>query len=175
MKEHDIESGNVPETKEQGFLASISNAAVHVGAVLLQITAVALVINALYRYTIGGGFMILSEGSRFVLLVVVFLGLAGTHLSGGHVKVEILMSALPHRIRSVLEGYLVPVVSIVFLALIIWSGWVATMQMYAHGTTTPTRPAILLWPLAAVVPLGAGLLVLVLLGQLLRRLTGSRP
>lgn len=174
MKNDDIAPAAVPDPKERDLLGVIAKAGVHLGAVLLQIAAVALVINAIYRYTVGGGFLVLAEGSRFVLLVVVFLGLAGTHLAGGHVRVEILMTALPTRVRKLLEHYLIPLASILFLSLIIWSGWVATMQMFDHGTTTPTRPAILMWPIAAVVPLGAGLLVLVLIAQFIRRIVRSR-
>lgn len=151
-------------------LERVATGAAHVGAVLLQIAAVALVVNAIYRYTVGGGFLIISEATRFTFLLVVFLGLAGTHLAGGHVRVEILLSALPKRVQTPLLGYIVPVVSIFFLSLLAWSGWVATEQMYAYGTTTPTRPAILLWPIAAVVPAGSALLIVLLIIDFVRQL-----
>jgi TRAP-type C4-dicarboxylate transport system permease small subunit len=147
----------------------IAAGAVHVAAILLQLAAVALVVNAVYRYTVGGGFPIIAESSRFALLLVVFLGLAGTHVVGGHVRVELLLQALPKRLQSLLTDFLVPLVSILFLGLLGWSGWVATAQMFALGTTTPSRPAILLWPIAAVVPAGCVLLILLLVLNLVRR------
>jgi TRAP-type C4-dicarboxylate transport system permease small subunit len=102
-------------------------------------------------------------------ILVVFLGLAGTHVVGGHVRVELLLQALPKRLQSLLTDFLVPLVSILFLGLLGWSGWVATAQMFALGTTTPSRPAILLWPIAAVVPAGCVLLILLLVLNLVRR------
>lgn len=151
-------------------LEKIATAAVHAAAIILQVAAVALVVNAVYRYTVGGGFALISEATRFSLLIVVFLGLAGTHIVGGHVKVDLLLSALPHRVRNLTDGYLVPVASILYLGLLGWSGWMATSQMFAAGTTTPSQPYITLWPIVAVIPLGCGLLILILLLHLLRRI-----
>lgn len=163
-----------PESEERGLLERIATAAVHVAALLLQIAAVALVVNAVYRYTVGGGFAVISEATRFSLLIVVFLGLAGTHIVGGHVKVELLIGALPQRLQSLLAGYLVPVVSIFYLGLLGWAGWIATAQMFKHGTTTPSPPHITLWPIALVIPLGCGLLAVILLRQMLGRLLSAR-
>jgi len=158
------------EASGRNPIERIAKAAVHVAAILLQLAAVALVVNAVYRYTLGGGFLIIAEGTRFALLLVVFLGLAGTHAVDGHVRVELLLQALPARLRGFLLDFLIPLASIFFLVLLAWSGWVATEQMFAQGTTTPTRPAILLWPIAAVVPAGCALLILLLLLNLFRRI-----
>ncbi len=152
-------------------LEKLAKAAVHVAAIILQIAAVALVVNAFYRYTVGGGFSVIDEGTRFSLLIVVFLGLAGTHIVGGHVKVDLLLSALPRRAMSLINGYLVPVASMLFLGMLGWSGWAATVQMYKQGTTTPSQPYITMWPINAVIPFGCGLLILILLLHLLRRIS----
>jgi TRAP-type C4-dicarboxylate transport system permease small subunit len=149
-------------------LERIAKLGVHVAAIILQVAAVGLVVNALYRYTIGGGFALITEASRFSLLIVVFLGLAGTHIVGGHVRVELFLSAIPARLRALLVNYIVPVVSIFYLSVLGWSGWTATAQMFANGTTTPSRPYILMWPIASVIPLGCGLLILILLLHLVR-------
>lgn len=157
-----------------GWVGRIATAGVHIGAILLQITAVLLVVNALYRYTIGGGFPIITEITRFALLYIVFLALAGTHLIGGHVRVELALMNLPARLRSLIEGYLVPLGSIFYLSLLGWAGWVTARNMFFLGTTTPSRPAILLWPVVGVIPLGCGLLIVLLLLQLYRRVrTGT--
>lgn len=152
-------------------LEKIASGAVHVAAIVLQIAAVALVVNATYRYTLGGGFPVIDEGARFSLLIVVFLGLAGTHIVGGHVKVDLLLSALPRRAKVIINGYLVPLASMLFLSLLGWSGWVSTLQMYKRGTTTPSQPYITMWPLNAVIPFGCALLFLILLLHLLRRVS----
>lgn len=152
-------------------LEKLATASVHVAAIILQIAAVALVVNAIYRYTVGGGFPTIDESARFSLLIVVFLGLAGTHIVGGHVKVDLLLSTLPKRVMSIINGYLVPVGSMLFLGLLGWSGWVSTLQMYRHGTTTPSQPYITLWPISAVIPFGCALLMLILLLHLLRRIS----
>lgn len=152
-------------------LEKIAVAGAHVAALVLQVAAVALVVNALYRYTVGGGFALISEATRFSLMIVVFLGIAGTHIAGGHVRVDLLLSALPARAKDLIAGYLVPVASIFYLALLGWSGWVATAQMFAQGTTTPSEPYITMWPIVAVVPFGCGLLILILLLHLLRRIS----
>lgn len=170
-------SGHSDDTIEpigQNPLEKIATGAVHVAALILQIAAVALVVNAAYRYTVGGGFTLISEATRFSLLIVVFLGLAGTHIVGGHVRVDLLLSALPDRAKELIAGYLVPVASIFYLCLLGWSGWVATAQMFAQGTTTPSQPYITLWPIASVIPIGCGLLILILLLHLARRISRAK-
>ncbi|AXV17866.1 hypothetical protein CYG48_18925 (plasmid) [Neorhizobium sp. SOG26] len=157
------------EPAGQNPLEKIATGAIHIAAIVLQIAAVALVVNALYRYTVGGGFPLIDEGARFSLLIVVFLGLAGTHMVGGHVKVDLLLAVLPRSLTSIINGYLVPLASIIFLGLLGWSGWKTTLQMYMRGTTTPSQPYITLWPFNAVVPFGCSLLILLLLLHLLRR------
>ncbi len=170
-------STNAPENPADaapsGPVEKVAGFAVHVAAIVLQVAAVALVINALYRYTLGGGFPVITEVTRFALLIIVFLGLAGTHVVGGHVRVEILLTNLPAWLRRTFEGYLVPVVSIFYLSLLGWAGWLATVQMFNHGTTTPTRPFIVLWPFASVIPIGCALLIIVLIVHLLRRIFGA--
>lgn len=152
-------------------LEKLATAVVHVAAVILQVAAVALVVNAIYRYTVGGGFPVIDEGARFSLLIVVFLGLAGTHIVGGHVKVDLLLAVLPKRVTSAINGYLVPLGSMLFLGLLGWSGWKSTLQMYLRGTTTPSQPYITLWPISAVIPFGCGLLILLLLLHLMPRIS----
>ncbi|MDP2780073.1 TRAP transporter small permease [Devosia sp.] len=169
-KQSDDEAQQAPATGVE----KLAVAGVHLAAIILQVAAVALVVNAVYRYTVGGGFGVITEVTRFALLVVVFLGLAGTHLVSGHVQVEIALASLPQRFRDMLEGYVIPVMSGLYLAFLGWAGWVATVQMFQSGTTTPSRPAILMWPFAAVVPLGCGLLIVILLVQVFRRVTRRR-
>ncbi len=171
MSHNNSHSDDSVETAGNNPLEKIATGAVHVAAIVLQIAAVALVVNAIYRYTVGGGFPTIDEGARFSLLIVVFLGLAGTHIVGGHVKVDLLLSALPKRLTSVINGYLVPITSILFLAMLAWSGWVSTLQMYQHGTTTPSQPYITMWPISSVIPFGCVLLILILLLHLLRRIS----
>jgi len=172
---HSADTSETGEQAQSSVIEKVAGFAVHVAAGVLQIAAVGLVVNALYRYTVGGGFPVINEATRFALLVIVFLGLAGTHIAGGHVRVEILLSNLPIWQRRALEGFLVPIVSIFYLTLLGWAGWQATAQMFSHGTTTPTRPFIVLWPFVAVIPIGCGLLILVLVFYLLRRLAGATP
>jgi TRAP-type C4-dicarboxylate transport system permease small subunit len=171
MSHHKGHSDDSVEPVGNNPLEKIASGAVHVAAIVLQIAAVALVVNAIYRYTVGGGFPVIDEGARFSLMIVVFLGLAGTHIIGGHVKVDLLLSALPKRAKVIINGYLVPLASMFFLALLGWSGWVSTLKMYNLGTTTPSQPYITMWPLSAVIPFGCGLLFLILLLHLLRRIS----
>lgn len=148
--------------------------ATHLAAILLQVAALAIVVNAVYRYTIGGGFAIVSELGRFTLMWMVFLALAGTHLAGGHVRVELLVSRLGPRAGAILTNWVVPLASLGFLGLILRASWHATLTMVARGTQLPSNPPLPMWPLMAVVPFGTTLLMVVIVSGLLRRLTASR-
>ena len=155
-------------------LRPIADAAAHVAAFLMQVTAVGVLINAIYRYALGGRFSLVSELANFSLFVVVFLGLAATHLTGGNVRVELLLSLVKDRQRAFIDAFIVPLGSLLFLGLITYAGAEMTWIMFENGTTTPSRPAILMWPIMAVMPVGCSFLILILAIQFVSRLTTRR-
>lgn len=152
----DASSGN-------GLIGKLAQFAMHIAAGLLFITMLAIVVNAGIRYTVGGGVHMILELSGFIFMWLIFLGLAGTYLVGGHVTVEALLSQVSPRARSVMEGLIVPVVAGGYTLVIGIAGATVTHQLFAEGTLTDGVIPLLLWPVMIIMPIGCALLLLALL------------
>ena len=134
-----------------------------VAAILLVMLAI--VVNSLDRYIFGGGIHLIIELARFVMLFIVFLGLAGTHLVAGHVSVDLLLSHLSDRTNEILRRYFVPVVTLVYVCFIFYSGLIMTYRLFAEGTVSTGTIPIPLGPMLAVMPFGCLLLIVVLVAE----------
>jgi TRAP-type mannitol/chloroaromatic compound transport system permease small subunit len=84
---------------------------------------------------------------------------AYTHLHDNHVRVDLLHGRWSARTRAVVDILTAPVFLVGMVALIYFGGdW--TLQAFERGTTTGTRWNPPVWPLRALIPLGALLLLL---------------
>jgi len=140
-------------------------AGVHLAAGLLALAMLAIVVNSLDRYIFGGGIHLIIELAKFVMLFIVFLGLAGTHLVAGHVSVDLLLSQLSDRTNEFLRRYFVPVVTLVYVCFIFYSGYIMTYRLFADGTVSTGTIPVPLGPMLAVMPFGCLLLIVVLVAE----------
>ncbi|KMY68077.1 C4-dicarboxylate ABC transporter substrate-binding protein [Desulfocarbo indianensis] len=67
------------------------------------------------------------ELSSYMLSIFVLLGIAYTQQAKGHVRVTMLTTRLPRRLRLVLE-MLTTILSLVIIAVLAWQGWVVGME-----------------------------------------------
>ena len=141
---------------------------------LLFIVMLAIVFNSADRYIFGGGIHLIIESAKFVMLFVVFLGLAGTHLVSGHVSVDLLLSHLSDRTNDRLRRYFVPAVTLIYLCLIFYSGLVVTWRLFADGVVSTGIIPIPLGPMLAVMPFGCLLMILVLVAECKHFFMGGR-
>ncbi|MCB1387628.1 MAG: TRAP transporter small permease [Rhodobacteraceae bacterium] len=141
------------------------------GLVIL-ITALAVTVNALARYTLSRDIALITEFGGFVFLVVIFLGLAGTFLAGSHVSVELLSAIAPERFARWFEAIAIPALCFVFTTVLVVVSAMMTMRYYASGRVTIGFYPLPYWLLMSVVPLGSLVLDLVLMRLLVARLRG---
>lgn len=95
----------------------------------------------------------------YLMIAVVFFGLAGTERTNGHVRVDLVLAMMPRRLRLGLDTLYLLAAAVLF-GLIAWkAGDTAWMNLKANRWTggampLPTAPS---W---AIVSLGAGVLSL---------------
>lgn len=110
------------------------------------------------------------EMSEFMLAIFGILGMAYTHQSGANVKVTMLTSALPPRLARLTEIITI-LLSFQIIAMLVWYGMVSGIEEVQAGTTTDTL-GIPLYPLYFLLSVGAGLLCLELLVNLIESARG---
>jgi TRAP-type C4-dicarboxylate transport system permease small subunit len=106
------------------------------------------------------------EVFEILLPAIVLLGLGYTQGNNAHVRVEILLSRLSFRKKTVLN--LITNGCALFISvLILWRGWLLTTGYWRMGRMIPTIEVPMFLP-QLLVPLGASMLTLVLVVQMLQ-------
>lgn len=103
---------------------------------------------------------------EILLPAIVLLGLGYTQGNKAHVRVEILLSRLSFRKQTVLN-FVTNALALFISVLILWRGWVLTTVYWRMGRTIPTIDVPMFLP-QLLVPLGALMLILVLIVQMIQ-------
>lgn len=113
-----------------------------------------------------------TEVSELLLVVLVFLGLAGAQQKRQNYAIDVMSRHLPMTLQNVLEvlGYIFCLVLTLGLA---WFSTKQAMSSYARGEAGFGIIAFPIWPARFVLALGLWLLSLQFICDILRFLTGN--
>ena len=116
----------------------------------------------------------LAEIGGFLFLGAVFLGLAGTFARGGHVRVTLLIRALPDQVGR----WLAALVALGAAALAVFSTWSSFLQLrdsIAFNSVSFGMVKVPLWMPQLVMTLGLALFVVALLDAAVTLIRGGTP
>lgn len=139
----------------------------------LATLAIAVFISAdvLLRYFFNSPLLFVDEVASFLLVLVIFGGLAYTFLMGGHVRVDLFTTHLPPALRAWLRaGGLV--LGIGFVLVVSWTTLQSALTAYRYGRVS----TVMLYPLWApmlLIPAGLLLMSAVMLGALRRQVRAA--
>lgn len=157
-------------------LDALSNGLAALGRMVLFLTMLHVTLDVVMRYAMNmplSGTIEIS--SYYYMIAIVFLPLAAVELRNGHISVEILAQHLRERAQRLLIAC-VCVLSAVFYALLTWRTWLEAIEKMHVGETYPGSLNLSIWPPRFLMPLGMGLLTIVLLWKAYRLFSGdSRP
>jgi TRAP-type C4-dicarboxylate transport system permease small subunit len=118
------------------------------------------------RYLFNSPVLGTFEVFEILLPAMVLLGLGYTQEDKAHVRMEILVSRLSSRKQTILNFFTTGC-ALLISVLILWRGWVLSIAYWRMGRTIPTIGVPMFLP-QCLVPLGALMLSLVLIGQMLQ-------
>lgn len=134
--------------------------------------AVFISIDVLLRYFFNSPLLFVDEVAGFLLVLVIFGGLAYTFRTGAHVRVDLVTTHLPPALRAWLRaGGLA--LGIVFILVVSWTTLQSALTAYRYGRVS----TVMLYPLwlpMLLIPAGLFLMSVVMLGALLRQLRAAR-
>lgn len=116
------------------------------------------------RFFLGQPQLFVDEAASFLLVLVIFGGLAATFRTGGHVRVDLVTAHLPRRARAWLRVVGLAA-GLVFLAIVMWTTAQSALTSYRYGRVSAVM-LYPLWPAMLLIPLGLGLLALAMLAAL---------
>ena len=157
-------------------LDALSNGLAALGRLVLLITMLHVTLDVVLRFAFNRPLTGTVEiSSYYYMIAVVFLPLAAVELRNGHISVEIVAQHLSEGAQRVLIG-VVCLLSAVFYGLLAWRTGLEAIEKMHVGERYSSSMDLSIWPPRFMLPLGCGLLTLVLVVKGLRLLGGdSRP
>ncbi len=138
---------------------------------MMFLTTIDVIGRSFFSWPIPGA----VELSRYMLAVVILLGLAYTQQAKGHPRVTLLVAKLPLKAQLVIE-IIINLLGMFIVAVFVWQGWVI-----AHGRAAAIVSDVLRisqYPFRLLVSIGGALFFLELLVDFLTaagRLFGQEP
>ena len=120
------------------------------------------------RYFLGQPQIFVDELATFLLVVVIFWGLARTFRNDGHITVDLLTRKLRPDMRAGLRA-MTFVLGVMFLAIVTWQTWETALRAYQIGRVS-TVMRYPLWIPQFCITLGLGLMLLAMLVALIQQL-----
>ena len=106
------------------------------------------------------------EITYILMLACVVFSLAYTQKLGRHLRIDILDRYFSDIVREIINNILVPVIGLTFCIPIVWKTWEKAMFAFQSGQMSGTT-GIHVFPMMFTIPIGTGLLCLVLIVQIL--------
>jgi len=109
-----------------------------------------------------------AHESMFLMFGMQYLLAGGFVLrEGGHVRVDVLYNKLPKRWKAI-SDVLTSIFFFIFTTALLVTGWIFFKDAYNVGEVSFTEWAIQYWPIKFALPLGAALLILQGISQLIK-------
>jgi C4-dicarboxylate transporter DctQ subunit len=137
------------------------------GLAVLAIVAL-ITYDVAMRYLFNEPQLFVDELASFLEVVVIFGGLAYTFRTGGHVRVDLVTTHLPGRVRARLRAVGL-VLGLVFLAIVMWTTVDSALTAHRYGRVSAVM-LYPLWPTMLLIPLGLALLAVAMLVALVAQL-----
>lgn len=138
------------------------------GGIAVVVVTLLVSFDVLMRYFLNEPQLFVDELAGFLQVAIIFLGLAYTFLSGGHVRVDLLTAHMRPRRRARLRVVTLAL-CVALLLLITWTTAEAVFTAIDFGRVS----AVMLYPLwlpMVLIPMGLLLLAMVMLWALIRQI-----
>jgi len=140
---------------------------------LIVLMAFVTVYGVVMRYIFKNPDPYAYEISYICMLACVVFSIAHTQRLGRHLRIDILDRYLSETVRGIILNIVGPIVGLIFCIPLVWKTWEQAWFALQSGQTTGTT-GIPTFPMMVAIPVGVGLLCLVLIAQIVRHLASLR-
>lgn len=138
----------------------------------LALMGLLITYEVLARTLLGYSTLLADEMSAYLLVLLLFMGLAYTLRNGGMLRVEFLFKRMPPRIQIWVEA-VSSMLALIYMIILSYQCWLFLYESYDLGYTSVRPSGIHLWIPQLFIPVGCSLMVLEFaahMGRLLRKL-----
>lgn len=154
--------------KADKALERISNFFAVLSGVMVLVMAFTATYGVIRRYIFKSPEPYSYELSTMFLLWTFVLALAYLEKLDGHLRVDFFVVLLPKKIRLFLLNVMGPLFGLVFCFVLTWEGVRAAMYSFEIGEKSMSVWAVPLFPVKIIIPIGYGLLCIVLVLKIIR-------
>lgn len=136
-----------------------------------------LLMSWLSTYGVGRRYVLHSpepysyELSTIFLVACVVLAVAALQRVGRHLRVDFVASRFSQGVQDALFNIVTPILALFYVVLLTWQSWGYAWYSLEMGEISQSAWREPWWPTKMVIPVGTGLLCLVLIAQLCRGVT----
>jgi TRAP-type C4-dicarboxylate transport system permease small subunit len=151
----------------------ISYVGVYISGILALLMACLATYGVLRRYAFNDPEKYSYEISIMFLVTGVVFALPYIQRVGRNLRVDFVVNRLPEGVQAILLNIVFPLIALFYIVPLTWKSWENSWYAFQVGERSYSAWAPLLGPIKVMVPIGAGLLCLVLLAQLCRGVSSS--
>jgi TRAP-type mannitol/chloroaromatic compound transport system permease small subunit len=111
---------------------------------------------------------------NILMLGCAVFAIAHVERLGRHISISFVAGHLSHKAQEILQNIIGPILGLIFCFTVIWMSWHDAWFSLQIKQTTPGIVDIPLFPIKMMVPVGFGLLCLVLIAKILRYVVSLR-
>lgn len=151
----------------------ISRAVSLVAGIAVALMMVHVTTDVIFRYVLNRPLPgTLTMVTYFYMVIVAFLPLASVERNGAHISVEVFTTLMPDRVQRFLST-LTSMLTMAVMGLLAWRGAEASWRaMQKNVAQVQGDTEISVWPAYFAIPIGAGLMTLVVFWHIVRVLSG---
>jgi TRAP-type C4-dicarboxylate transport system permease small subunit len=144
--------------------------AINVGGVITLVMALATTFGVIMRYAFNRPEHYTYEIGIFCLISSVSFAIPYIQRQGRNLRVDFISNHFSPKVQEALFYILVPVIGLFYLIPLVWKSWGDAFYSLGISERTYSAWAPPVGPMKLLVPIGAGLLCLVLISQLIHGL-----
>ncbi len=152
-----------------GLLGALTSKAFLISTIAVALMSIPIVLDVLARFALSKSVPGIIELEEFFMVVIVFLSLAHSQRTEGHIVIDLLTCKLPQKIGRLLETFNFLTCSIFFSLM----GWRIVLTTLKKAGEYSVMLKIPVWIFIALSALGIFLLVLTLFQQFIKSLSNN--
>lgn len=162
-----VQTGQGERNRAEGRIEWVCRQTGWIAGGLAVIMMLALVREVVGRYFFNSPTDWAVDLNSFLLVVMVYLGAAYTTSIDGHVRADFLYGRIKGRAKAALDVF-IDAASIFYVSILLWEGGLLAWESFVFDEVSSGGVRWPLAPFQAMVPLGAALVIFLLLVRIAR-------
>lgn len=137
------------------------------GGLLLLAMAINVTYGVVTRYAFHAPSVYAIDLTKILMIPALVFSVAYVQKHNRHLQVDFLVARFNAKFRLIVLEIIVPLAGLFVGAVLVWKGWESMAYSFSIHETSYSTWAEPLWPVRLTIPIGYGLLSLVMIGQIL--------